>query len=170
MKVKVLILTCFMAVSVFIYQKFIINVTPSEPLGFYKIDRLRKASLIHRGDIVAVCLPAKWRDIGLKHHYLIPGLRCKNSAPLLKTVIAIPGDTVVLKNDSIIVNGRYLPYSTQMNDSKGRKLVSFPRGFYNAVNTYWLIGVSDLNSWDSRYWGGVERKNILFKVVHYHFF
>jgi len=164
MKVKIFIITCFIAIAVFSYRNFIINITPSEPLGIYKIHVLQNAELIHRRDIVAVCLPSQYQDLGLKQGYLLSGIRCGKTAPLIKTVIAIPGDTVILKNNEITVNGKVLPYATKYIDSHSRKLEVFPRGIYKNIKTYWLIGTNDPNSWDSRYWGGVEQKQILFLI------
>ena len=154
----------FVFLSIYCYYSFIINITPSEPLGIYKIHQISEAAQIHRRDIVAVCLPSQYQDLGLKQGYLLSGIRCGKTAPLIKTVIAIPGDTVILKNNEITVNGKVLLYATKYIDSHGRKLEVFPRGVYKNVKTYWLIGTNDPNSWDSRYWGGVEQKQILFLI------
>ncbi len=155
----------FIFLSTYCYYSFVINITPSEPLGIYKIHQISEAAQIHRGNIVAVCLPSQYQDLGLKQGYLLSGIRCGKTAPLIKTVIAIPGDTVILKNNEITVNGKVLLYVTKYIDGHGRRLGVFPRGVYKNVKTYWLIGTSDPNSWDSRYWGGVNRKNIVFTVV-----
>ncbi len=164
MKTKIIILVFVIFASVFLYQNFILNVTPSEPLGIYKIHRFNSAASIKRGDIVALCLTPNIENLGLKRNYLLPGLRCGKSPPLIKTVIAIPGDIVELKNNAIIVNGKTFHYATKYIDSHGHALEVFPRGIYLNTQKYWLIGTNDPNSWDSRYWGGVERKQILFKL------
>jgi conjugative transfer signal peptidase TraF len=160
MTVKIIITVIFILILGSVSQSFIINISPSEPLGVYKIE---KSNSIHRGDIVAVCLSVKYKKIGLKDGYLIPGMRCEQTAPLLKTVIAVPGDAITLKNSQIIVNGRIYPYATKQFDSKGRALDQVLRGFYKDKK-YWLIGVANPNSWDSRYWGGVDKSQILYCV------
>ena len=167
MKAKIIITVLFVLVLGYVYQSFIINISPSEPLGIYKIQNIDQ---IQRGNIVAVCLPSKYQEIGLKRAYLLPGIRCDKTAPLIKTVIAVPGDNVILKNNEIIVNNNIYLYITKYFDSHSRKLDVFPRGVYKNINTYWLIGTNNPNSWDSRYWGGIDRKNIVFTVVPYYFF
>ncbi|MDX2165048.1 MAG: conjugative transfer signal peptidase TraF [Gammaproteobacteria bacterium] len=164
MKAKIIITILFFIVLDYISQSYIINVSPSEPLGIYKIKRNVQ---FQRGDIVAVCLPSKIQQIGLKRAYLLPGIRCGETAPLIKTIIAMPGDIVILKDDEIIVNDKILPYGTKNFDSEGRKLAKFSRGIYKNINKYWLIGVSSPDSWDSRYWGMVDKKYLLYKVQYW---
>ncbi|MDX2164738.1 MAG: conjugative transfer signal peptidase TraF [Gammaproteobacteria bacterium] len=155
----------FVFLSIYCYNSFVINITPSEPLGIYKIHQISEVNQIHRDDIVAVCLSSRYQDLGLRQGYLFSGMRCGKTAPLIKTVVALPGDTVILKSNEVVVNGKVLIYATKYIDSHGRRLDVFPRGVYKNIKTYWLIGTSDPNSWDSRYWGGVNRKNIVFTVV-----
>lgn len=162
MKPKIIITLIFIITAIWLYRNFIINLSPSEPLGIYKI---RQSQSIQRDDVVAICLSGKYQKTGLSRGYLVTGIRCKETAPLIKTVIAIPGDTVVLENNRIIVNGKVHPYITKYFDSHDRKLEVFPRGVYRDTNAYWLIGTNSLNSWDSRYWGGVDRKQILSRVT-----
>jgi conjugative transfer signal peptidase TraF len=161
MKMKISIVVLFIITAIYFYRHFVINLSSSEPLGIYKIWQPQS---IQRDDVVAVCLSGRYQKIGLSKGYLIPGIRCKETAPLIKTVIAIPGDTVILGNNKIIVDGKVYPCTTKYFDSHGRKLEVFPRGVYRDTNAYWLIGTNSPNSWDSRYWGGVDRKQILSPV------
>jgi len=122
------------------------------PRGVY----LKTNSPIARGSIVSVCLDSYHAKFGLERHYLMQGSRdCENITPLMKQVIAIPGDDVVLTDEYIQVNGKKYTYPTLYKDSTGRDLPVYPRGRYMNTNRYWLLGVSDPKSWDSRYWGSM---------------
>ena len=137
-----------------------INVTPSMKEGVY----IRKYGKIKRGDIVAFCLKEPYRTIGLNRLYIEKGQKCNGTDPLIKEIIAIPGDNVILTDQYLAVNGVKYPYKTFYVDSIGRKLDVYPRGNYFNTQGYWMIGTHALNSWDSRYWGVVNRTQILYKL------
>ena len=135
----------------------VINITPSMPLGLYK----QVQGPVKRGDIVLACLTNPHKELGLRRHYLLSGFSCEGSIPLIKKVIAVPGDDVVLGEDSIIVNGVKYSYKTYSYDTQGRALQALKRGKYRSTSGYWLIGTHDEHSWDSRYWGPVARTQII---------
>jgi conjugative transfer signal peptidase TraF len=118
---------------------------------------------IHRGDIVAFCLVEPYKTIGLKQRYVEKGTACHGTDPLIKQVIAIPGDEVRLTDSSTAVNTIIYPYQTRYTDSNNRKLAVYPRGTYHAQG-YWLIGTHSPHSWDSRYFGEVSASQILYKL------
>lgn len=136
-----------------------INVTPSMRKGLY----IRDNGKIHRGDIVEFCLNEPYKTIGLKNFYIEKGTVCQGADPLIKQVIAIPGDGVRLTDKSIVVNSVAYSYPTFYADSNQRKLAVYPRGTYRS-NGYWLIGTHSIHSWDSRYFGAVSTKQILYKL------
>ncbi|OAI47777.1 hypothetical protein AYO45_05600 [Gammaproteobacteria bacterium SCGC AG-212-F23] len=138
----------------------IINITPSMREGIY----IRTYGEIKRGDIVAACLKDPYKTIGLKQLYIEKGSKCSGADPIVKKIIAIPGDNVRLTDKYIQVNNTILSFPTVTKDSVGRGLNSYPRGNYLHVKGYWLIGTNSPNSWDSRYWGSVEREQILYKI------
>lgn len=139
----------------------VLNLTPSMPRGLYVKEF---SSEINRSDIVLVCLNDPYKNLGLAKGYLVKGKKCQGSDPLLKSVIAIPGDNVVLYDDYVMVNGVKLPYPTLSFDSKNRPLTPYPRKTYLNTSGYWLIGTHDKRSWDSRYWGPVARQQIISKI------
>lgn len=130
------------------------------PEGIY----IKRNGKIQRGSIVAVCLCAPYQAIGLKRKYIERGNTCQGAYPLIKQVIAVPGDNVVLTNKDIVVNSKTFFYKTLAVDSIGRKLSKYPRGTYLHTDGYWLIGTAAKNSWDSRYWGPVMRTQIMFPL------
>lgn len=142
------------------YLGILINVTPSMKLGFY----IKSNRSIHRGDTVAFCLPDSYKSTALDRHYVQKGEKCDGIDPLIKEIIAIPGDHVILSNGFVEVNGIKYFYQTSYKDSKGRVLSVYPRGDYPKTQGYWMIGTQAKNSWDSRYWGPVLNDKILYKL------
>ncbi len=136
------------------------NYTNSMPIGFYiKL----KTIAVHNGDTVAACLPNKIGKIGLENHYLARGSCSNGSVPVLKKVIAIPGDSVSINNQFITVNNLFYPAPRQTKDNHGHHVEKVIRnGRYFSTNSYWLYGANDpIDSWDSRYYGGVTRQHII---------
>lgn len=147
-------------------ERFLINISPSIPLGLYRIEKLDKGSIkiLQHGDIVALCLMPKVEEQGLQRRYILPGLKCRKSNPLIKTIFAVPGDNISLAMEKITLNGKNFPFRTLKYDSQNRSLDIYPRGAYKHTSNYWVIGSHVANSWDSRYWGPIEPQQILFRL------
>jgi conjugative transfer signal peptidase TraF len=128
----------FFIVALLCYQFFVINITPSMKKGIYL--KLNIIKNIRKGDIVLFCLSEKYQQAGLTHHYLEKGKLCNGTDPLIKEVIAVPGDQVTLLTDAIVVNGLRLAYKTRHHDSRQLPLVTYPRGQYT-VDAFWVIEV-----------------------------
>jgi conjugative transfer signal peptidase TraF len=142
--------------SVLKYFGVLINYTPSIKRGIY----IKEQGEIRRGDIVAVCLK-KNRDDSKSALFFIP---CAHPHPLIKKVIAVPGDTVILRKTFIAVNGQYFLFNTLYFDSEGNPISHYPFGKYEKTIGYWLIGSDAPNSWDSRYFGPIDIENVLNKI------
>ena len=157
-------LACFM---LFIMVMFILchwrfNISSSMPYGIYQ---KQTANEIQRGDIVAVCLDSTWQALGRQRGYLGRGICAFHSSPLVKRVIAGPGDVVRVSEKGIIVNHQFYPAPHYKRDKNHQRL-SYPFAFNQAKRTqgYWLYGEMDHHhSWDSRYFGAVKLKNIIGK-------
>ena len=161
-KAKVIFLSLFILLGFWGLRHFFLwNITDSMPRGLYLISPQKH---FHRGDIVGVCLSLPLQQFGVSRGYLLSQSRCGLSEVLVKKIIAIPGDTVVLKNDVLTVNGYTYPYSTLSRDTKNRLLISVPRGAYANTKGYWVVGTHDKKSWDSRYWGAVSASQLIFKL------
>jgi conjugative transfer signal peptidase TraF len=152
-----IIILLLIAAGVIQLSGIIINISPSMPLGIY----VKKLSPLQRGDVVAVCLDAARQKLGLQRGYLIPGFRCGQTQPLIKKIIAIPGDRVVLTDEIIRVNGKSFFYRRLPQDHQGLPLEAFPTGIYAPTHAYWLLGVYNTHSWDSRYWGPLPGNYII---------
>ncbi len=143
-----------------------INLTESEPLGFYRLRPLQDYEAIVRGAKVELCPPA-WVTPRAFPFYLsgdCPG----GGMPMLKTVVAIPGDRVVVNLRGIWINGRELPYSGQLLRSFSHPWVRLPHqqgSFTLGSKQYWVYGSGATpalaaQSFDSRYWGPITSNEI----------
>jgi conjugative transfer signal peptidase TraF len=151
-KYPLIISAIFIVIVTLVYSTIVINISPSIPKGIY----LKTSVSPKRGSLVSLCLPNKHMKIGLENHYLIAGNgTCDGMLPLLKEIIAVPGDDVILMKDRISVNGKMYNFPTHDKDSNGNLMSAYPRGHYLNTKGYWLLGTSDSRSWDSRYWGAV---------------
>ncbi|MCW0021327.1 conjugative transfer signal peptidase TraF [Rhizobium sp. BT-226] len=135
-----------------------VNVTPSEPLGLWRIIPLDRP--VATGDLVFICPPEtdemrQARERG----YLRRGLCADGYAPLVKTIVAVSGQQVEI-GSSVKIDGRELANSRLvMTDGKGRPLVPFSGGIVPAGSVF--LHSSFSGSWDSRYFGPIPASGIL---------
>ncbi|MBD9375477.1 conjugative transfer signal peptidase TraF [Rhizobium sp. ARZ01] len=134
------------------------NLTPSEPLGLWRIINLDRAVRI--GDLVFVCPPVT--DImreARRRGYLRRGLCAGDIAPLIKTVAAASGQVVEIDGD-VHIDGKRLPLSQVMlMDGQGRRLVPYGGGVVPSDAVY--LHSDFPGSFDSRYFGPLPTENIL---------
>ena len=140
-----------------------VNWTGSMPRGLYRI----VAPRLEIGSLVAVCLPRAVASVGREQGYLPPGGCPAGTSPIVKQVVAKPGDEVRLTAAATFVNGREIAGSgLQVEDSEGRPLAHQPFGITRLSGSeYWVSGLNRSHSWDSRYFGPVREDNILGSVM-----
>lgn len=78
----------------------------------------------------------------------------------VKRIIGLPGDSVVIKNSEVYVNGKkidedYLPKNTH---TEGKTDLKVP------PNQYFVLGDNRTNSKDSRFIGTIDKSDIIGKV------
>ncbi len=141
------------------------NFTPSMPLGIYRLSQLPQDA-IKRQMLVAVCAPSSMVKLGRRRGYVSGGPCAGDAEPLLKTVAAVPGDSVHVSLRGVTVNGRLLPNSKPLAfDRAGRKLSSsLPVHRRVPQGTIWVYA-DHPHSWDSRYWGPVAVRTVSARVV-----
>ncbi|WP_297474396.1 S26 family signal peptidase [Ferrovum sp.] len=144
-----------------------INLTESEPLGLYRMGPLRPGSLIMRGSQVEFCPPDAVTPE--RFPFYLRG-NCPNGGmPMFKTVVGIPGDVVEIGHTEFKVNHRQFPYSGQMERSRQYFWVVLPHQSGTVTlgpHQYWVYGSGArpeqaAQSFDSRYWGPIQEKQVL---------
>ncbi|NTJ11743.1 conjugative transfer signal peptidase TraF [Rhizobium lusitanum] len=137
---------------------FRLNLTPSEPLGIWRIVALQRP--VETGDLVFICPPvtASFEE-ARRRGYLRSGLCSGGFAPLIKTVAALPGQRVDL-GANVAVDGRPLPSSiVRKNDGEGRPITRFAGGIVPPAHLF--LHSSFASSYDSRYFGSLPDTGLL---------
>ena len=133
-----------------------INTSPSLPLGFYVTGM--NAQL----DLIEFCPAEPFASLAITRGYRDGGHCPDGGAPLLKPVVARPGDVVELSGRGIGVNGKLLPKTGPLDrDNKGRQLQHWPFGRYRVLEgTLWVASSYSDRSFDSRYFGPIDQRLI----------
>ncbi len=135
-----------------------INFTPSYALGLWRIVPLDRAAAV--GDLVFICLPrtpafAVAIERGYVRHGLCPG----RMSPLIKTVVAGPGQRIAVTG-AIRVDGTDLPHSEVRNrDAEGRALTAYAGGIVPPGQLF--LHSEFAGSYDSRYFGPIPAGGVL---------
>ncbi len=128
---------------------------------------------IPTGSMIPTIMPGD-RVIALKFwYYFIPPERGdivvfkspEEPKILVKRLVGLPGDTVLIKDGKIYINGKV------WDDKRISHIRYYAIGPYGVgeqkvpPGNYYMLGDNSENSDDSRFWGFAPRKNILGKVV-----
>jgi len=135
-----------------------INLTPSEPLGLWRIVPLKRPVAV--GDLVFVCPPpGAITDFGLERGYLYIGLCPGGTAPLIKTVVALSGARVDVSTD-VAIDGKSLRSShVSPSDGRGQTLRPWSGGIVPLGHLF--LHSPFAGSYDSRYFGPIPTAGIL---------
>ena len=129
---------------------FLVNNSPSEPPGLYA----RSAAPLEPGAVIAFKTPSA------AFPYADRRLAYLHTRPLLKAVVAGPGDAVCTAGDVLQVNGARLA-GIASTDSEGRVLPRW-RGCRSLTSDELFVFSGRIpNSFDSRYYGPVSRRAVL---------
>jgi conjugative transfer signal peptidase TraF len=129
-----------------------INTSPSLPMGLYVTTAGSAANLVE------FCPAEPFAALAIIRGYHDSGICLDGAAPLLKPVVARPGDVVELSTRGISVNGALLSNTAPLSkDTKGRPLKAWPFGRYVvAAGTVWVASSYHPRSFDSRYFGPIS--------------
>lgn len=137
---------------------FRINLTPSEPLGLWRIVPLDRPAT--RGDLIFICPPQttvmrEARERGYFRSGTCPG----GVAPLIKTVIAIAGQHVEI-GAGVTIDGLPVAFSElAKRDGNGRPMEPYPDGVVPDEGVF--LHSPFRSSYDSRYFGPLPVSGIL---------
>ena len=151
----VIALLIALLVRTFVFQTYSIPSASMEPtlqVGDHII--VSKLSVdfgtINRGDIIVFKAPPRF------------AVACKdNVTDLVKRVIALPGQTIYSKGNTIYINGSPIKQPWTHTEPLGPTITkqTIP------ARQYFVVGDNQSDSCDSRYWGTVPRGNIIGKAV-----
>lgn len=151
-------LAAILSIGIALIGGYRINLTPSEPLGLWRILPLYRPVAVN--DLVFICPPetAEMREARARG-YLRSGPCPGGVAPLIKTVIAVAGQHVEI-GVSVSVEGHLVASSRlAARDGKGRPLTRFPSGTVSAGHVF--LHSASPGSYDSRYFGPVPASGII---------
>lgn len=139
-----------------------VNLTPSFPLGLWRIEPLGRAAAI--GDVVFICPPPTAAfAMALARSYLRPGFCAGGLSPLIKRIVAVAGADIRIVS-AVIIDGRPLDHSTTYHiDAAGRPLTSWSGGVVPAGEVF--LHSDFAGSYDSRYFGPIPAAGILGRAV-----
>ncbi len=133
-----------------------LNVTASLPVGLYLATSNASAALVE------FCPAEPFATESRDRNYRPKSIACPDgAAPLVKPIVAKPGDAVLVTESGIAVNGRVFTQSAALQvDGGGRQLKPWPFGTYElAANELWVVSTYR-GSYDSRYMGPIRRSQV----------
>ncbi len=130
------------------------NASASAPIGLW---RIMPGASVSVGDSVLVEPPPAARHLAAQRHYL------PANVPMIKTIAAVSGDTVCARDAAITIDNR-LAAVRRLADRRGRKLPWW-RGCLRLSGGQVMLLNSAPNSFDSRYFGPVEKGAIIGKAT-----
>ena len=141
-----------------VFASLRVNLTPSEPLGLWRIVTLDRPVAV--GDLVFICPPpGSVTAFGLARGYFRQGTCPGGVVPLIKTVAAIAGASITV-GAAVMIDGTPLPYSQlSPKDGQDRTLMPWVGGTVPPGQLF--LHSSFRGSYDSRYFGPVPEAGLL---------
>lgn len=137
------------------------NHSESYPLGFWMVSGEYQAG--SKGQMVLFCPGSETVFSEAKERgYLSDSFYCDSGiAPLIKKVVAVPGDQVVINQNGITINGGFVEGSQPFaKDGSGRDLPLAVTDAALANNQVIIFSDYHPLSFDSRYFGAVDSRQI----------
>jgi conjugative transfer signal peptidase TraF len=152
--VGVIVLSCY----------FVINTTPSYPVGIYKKIFNKEPQV---GDLTLFCPPDNEATaIAYKRKYISAGMCPGNYGYLIKKILAAKKDRVRFTDEGIFINGQYLINSQpRLMDQAGRELSWFRGAYVLGENQVVMLSDHNPDSWDSRYFGILNKQQIKYVLM-----
>jgi conjugative transfer signal peptidase TraF len=141
----------------------VFNYTHSSPFGIYREIADPESTPHNPATYVFFCPDVRWPTMKGQPNYRDPMRTCPDGfSPLIKPVVAWPGDAVEVSAAGIIVNGQPLPNTATINgDSRGQQLYPYPAGTYRVqADELWVVSSFSPRSFDSRYFGPIPLRSV----------
>ncbi len=134
------------------------NASASAPLGLYRLDSTHSPAV---GDLVAYRLAPEWSRAFAARGYL------PARVPLLKPVAATAPSVVCRWKQGVIIDGRTVAMARE-RDRAGRPLPRWSGCITLEPDALFLLAPEIPDALDSRYFGPVDRKDLLGRVIPIH--
>ncbi len=129
-----------------------INYGAKMPFGGFRLPGFRKPQ---RGEIIVFIPPQEVEQPWYKRK------------PYIKRLVGLPGETIQIKRGSIYIDGQELvdpeialfDYHNKGRYLQGKDEVVIPE------DGYFFLGDNSANSKDSRYWGPVDKEQVIGKAI-----
>lgn len=130
--------------------KIFINITPSIPMGLYFLKPYDKETSLKKGTFVVFSVPQKATKN--REYY----------EDFIKEIVGTYQDNIEVKNNKIYINNKLMGDILE-KDSYGNSIRTLKEGKQEKIkqNEYFVMG-SNPKSYDSRYWGAINKKDILY--------
>jgi conjugative transfer signal peptidase TraF len=160
-----MLLGAWALIVLFLWTGFgvVFNYTHSAPFGLYREQFDSEAGIHDPATYVFFCPDRRWPSMRGEPNYRDPMRTCPDGlSPLIKPVVAWPGDLVSVSANGISVNGQMLKNSAPIErDSKGQQLHTFAAGEYRVgPKELWVVSSFSPRSFDSRYFGPIPLKSV----------
>lgn len=161
--VGITIILFIITVAIFFKNGYQVNVTASYPMGIYKI--YEDSKNINRNDMILFCPPDNDTfKMAKKVGYLRSGFCPGNYIKMMKKVSGLPGDKINI-NKFVYVNSKKLINSDlYKKDSQDNILPELKENFILEDDQYFLMSDYDKKSFDSRYFGPINKKQLIGKM------
>jgi conjugative transfer signal peptidase TraF len=131
--------------------QYVWNASNSVPIGFYRVDRVDKLAV---GNLVVVMPPEPLAS------YLAIGGYLPLGVPLIKRIIALPGQFVCRKERLVSVDGHEVVAALD-RDHLGRPLPNWQGCRSIAQDEIFLVNRDEPTSLDGRYFGPLPASTII---------
>lgn len=131
------------------------NATASTPVGLY---RLQAPGALHDGELVALMPPAPIASFLARGGFLPCGV------PLLKHIVALPGQTVCRVGDTVTIDGKAAGVALD-SDHLGRPLPRWSGCRTLIQGQVFLMNPAVPDSLDGRYFGSIPASSIVGQAI-----
>ena len=141
----------------------VFNYTHSAPFGLYIGVATPTEPRRYPAPYAFFCPDVRWPSMRIEPNYRSPMRSCPDGfSPLIKPVVAWPGDTVKTSLHGIAVNGVLLANTVPLNrDSHGHAVHPFPYSTYRVQpSQLWAVSSFSPRSFDSRYFGPIPLRSV----------
>ena len=143
-----------MSASLVPTPRLVWNASASVPIGFY----WNVAGAPSRGDLVLARAPLWARRLAADRRYLPLNIT------IVKRVAAVAGDVVCASGDAVSIDGRLVAHRLA-SDRMGRPLPQWEGCEFLSVGEFFLLMADVPDSFDGRYFGIIERRDIIGRLV-----